>query len=258
MSLANFLLANAPFTLPHHLYSFVEGQTPLSTNRAVFSSLAGYLALIFGIQAALKHRPSCAHRINPLFQVYNLMVSTGSLLLLVLLLEEIAPLIWRDGIFASICAETSWTPRMEFYYMVNYYFKYIEFLDTVFLAFKQKPLAFFHVFHHSATALLCYSQLLGRTSISWTVIVLNLAIHVLMYYYYYATAGGARLWLINTLLRHTTPAFFLTLATVLGLEERYSSAAGCSPLTSAHEKDSSKAKRKTNAVSKGSAANETS
>jgi hypothetical protein len=30
--------------------------------------------------------------------------------------------------------------RMEFYYMINYYFKYLELLDTVFLAFKKKPL----------------------------------------------------------------------------------------------------------------------
>jgi hypothetical protein len=29
---------------------------------------------------------------------------------------------------------------MEFYYMINYYFKYLELLDTVFLALKKKPL----------------------------------------------------------------------------------------------------------------------
>lgn len=29
---------------------------------------------------------------------------------------------------------------MEFYYMINYYFKYLELIDTVFLAAKKKPL----------------------------------------------------------------------------------------------------------------------
>ncbi|KAF7357190.1 Elongation of fatty acids protein [Mycena sanguinolenta] len=192
MSLADLLLANAPSTLPPHLYSFILGQTPLSANTVVFGTLAGYLALIFGIQAAMKNHPP--QRLTTLFQAHNIILSAGSLLLLVLLLEEIVPIIWKAGIFNAMCAEASWTPRMEFYYMINYYLKYLELLDTVFLAFKKKPLSFLHVFHHSATALLCYSQLIGKTSSSWIIISLNLTVHVVMYYYYYATAGGAKMW----------------------------------------------------------------
>jgi len=108
--------------------------------------------------------------------------------------EEIAPILWKGGLFFAMCNDDAWTPRLEFYYMINYYFKYLELIDTVFLAIKKKPLAFLHVFHHSATALLCYTQLNGRTSVSWVPIVLNLWVHVVMYYYYYATAAGRKIW----------------------------------------------------------------
>jgi len=135
-----------------------------------------------------------AQKLTVLFQAHNIFLSAGSLVLLVLMLEEMIPILWKRGLFSAMCADKSWTTRMEFYYLINYAFKYLELIDTIFLALKKKPLAFLHVYHHSATALLCYSQLDGKTSISWVVISLNLMVHVVMYYYYYATAGGARIW----------------------------------------------------------------
>lgn len=191
--LADFLLRYGSFpSLPKYLTSYVPAQTPLSTTPAVMATLVSYLVTIFGIQAFMKNKQP--QKLNTLFQAHNVFLSSGSLLLLVLMLEEIAPIYWKNGFFFAICHQDAWTPRMEFYYMINYYFKYIELIDTIFLALKKKPLAFLHVFHHSATALLCFSQLNGKTSISWTVITLNLTVHVIMYYYYYATAGGAKIW----------------------------------------------------------------
>ncbi|KAM6501576.1 GNS1/SUR4 membrane protein [Amanita muscaria] len=190
--LADFLVSHFPFQLPAHYTSYVPGKTPLSTSSSVMTTLISYLVVIFGIQAIMKDQKP--QKLTTLFRAHNLILTSGSFILLALMVEEIFPLYWKNGLFHVLCSEESWTPRLEVYYIINYYFKYIELIDTVFLALKKKPLQFLHVFHHSATALLCFSQLNGRTSISWVVITLNLAVHVVMYYYYYATAGGARFW----------------------------------------------------------------
>ncbi|KAF9037454.1 elongase [Panaeolus papilionaceus] len=191
-SLADFLLALSPYRLPTHVQSWVRGESPLSTDQVVVTSLVTYLVTIFSIQWFMKDKK--ALKLMTLFQIHNAILSSGSALLLALILEDIAPKIWNHGFYYALCSEHSWSSRIEFYYMINYYFKYLELLDTVFLVLKKKPLQFLHVFHHSATALLCYTQLNGKTSGSWAAIVMNLAVHVIMYYYYYATAGGAKFW----------------------------------------------------------------
>lgn len=191
--LADFLLTVVPKdTIPTYLKTYIPGESPLSTWPVVTTALASYLAIIFGIREIMKDRSP--QRLNTLFRIHNAFLSVGSLILLVLMMEEVGSIRLTNTTYGTMCDETSWTERLEFYYMINYYFKYIELFDTVFLALKKKPLAFLHVFHHSATALLCFVQLNGKTSVSWVVISLNLAVHVIMYYYYFATAGGAKIW----------------------------------------------------------------
>jgi fatty acid elongase 3 len=106
--LADFLLSWIPFRLPHYLTSYVVGQTPLSTTPVVVTTLAGYLAVIFGIQAFMTNRQP--YKLTTLFQIHNVILSSGSALLLVLMLEEIWPQFWSLGPHNAFCSVEAWTP----------------------------------------------------------------------------------------------------------------------------------------------------
>ena len=107
-SLADFLLTYAPLpTLPYHLTHYVPGVTPFSTQPAVVGALVGYLVIIFGIREIMRTRQP--RGLNLLFQAHNLILSSGSAVLLALMLEEILPIYWKHGVFYAICGRPAWT-----------------------------------------------------------------------------------------------------------------------------------------------------
>ncbi|AGO10887.1 AaceriAFR624Wp [[Ashbya] aceris (nom. inval.)] len=183
-------LSNGKF-VPHE-FRFIPGQLPLSELPQVLAAIATYYVVIFGGRALLQR--SEPFKLNALFQLHNLFLTTVSLGILVLMVEQLVPIIARQGLFYAICNIGAWTQPMVTLYYMNYIVKYIEFIDTVFLVLKHKKLTFLHTYHHGATALLCYTQLMGTTSISWVPITLNLAVHVVMYWYYFLAARGIRVW----------------------------------------------------------------
>ncbi|KAG2115566.1 GNS1/SUR4 membrane protein [Suillus cothurnatus] len=191
--LSDLLLSIVPAdSIPAYLKSYIPGVSPFSTWPVVSTVIVSYLVFIFTAREVMKDLPS--FKLQTLFKFHNALLSAGSLVLLLLITEEVVSVWMNVGTYDSVCAPSSWTDRLELYYIVNYYFKYYEFLDTLFLVLKKKPLTFLHVFHHSSTALLAFVQLNGKLSPSWTVVSINLLVHVVMYYYYYATAGGSKFW----------------------------------------------------------------
>ena len=171
---------------------FDRGTTPLSTLTSALSWIALYYIIVFGGRELMHDR--APFKLKKAFIIHNLYLTIISGILLGLFLQQIVPQLWNEGLYENICGESGWTNKLVILYYLNYLTKYLELLDTVFLVLKKKPLTFLHTYHHGATALLCYTQLVGQTSVSWVPITLNLTVHVVMYWYYFQSARGIRVW----------------------------------------------------------------
>lgn len=174
-------------------FKFVPFETPMSTLKSTSIFIVVYYAVIFGGREMMRNREP--FKLKTLFLIHNFVLTAVSAILLALYIEQLLPTVVRGGIFHAICHyEGGWTQQLVVLYYLTYLTKYLELLDTVFLFLKKKPLTFLHCYHHGATALLCYTQLIGSTAVSWVPITLNLMVHVVMYWYYFQSARGVRIW----------------------------------------------------------------
>ncbi|KAI9011704.1 fatty acid elongase [Hyaloraphidium curvatum] len=173
------------FGTSHREFRFEPGVTFLSTWQQVVIGAAIYLTIVLGGRELMKRRE--AFQLKWLFVVHNVVLVAASGLLLALMLEILVPMISQHGLRWSVCEPGAYDLRLVPFYYFNYLIKWWEFIDTFFLVLKKKPLEFLHVYHHAATMVLTYSQMVGYTAVQWVPITINLLVHVIMYYYYART-----------------------------------------------------------------------
>ncbi|KAJ9078727.1 Fatty acyl-CoA elongase/Polyunsaturated fatty acid specific elongation enzyme [Entomophthora muscae] len=150
--------------VPASEFEFIPGVTFMSTYREVFVVCISYLIVIFGGQLLMRNRKPIEMAF--LFRIHNAFLTALSFGLWILLLENTIPLLLNEGPFNAVCSPNSFTQRLELLYYINYLTKFYELFDTCFLVIRKKNLEFLHWYHHSMTALLCFTQLEGRTSVS--------------------------------------------------------------------------------------------
>jgi hypothetical protein len=155
-----------------------------------------YCAAVQGVQVHVREqgRP---YGLRTCVIVHNAALAAVSAWLLGEMLLQLWRMFTEEGPWDAFCDPTGrWTlsGRMVWLLYLNYLLKYVELGDTIWLALRGKPTPFLHVYHHSATLVLCLTQLRGATSPQWFVVSINLAVHVLMYSYYALQTAGIDVW----------------------------------------------------------------
>ena len=91
----------------------------------------------------------------------------------------------KGGFIHSVCLVKPFsTTTMTFWSSLFILSKILEFGDTLFLTLRKAPLTFLHVYHHLTVAIYAWYGGVDRSSVIQWFIVMNLAVHSLMYTYF--------------------------------------------------------------------------
>ncbi|KAJ7547288.1 hypothetical protein O6H91_08G078500 [Diphasiastrum complanatum] len=80
--------------------------------------------------------------------------------------------------------------RVFFWSYIYYLSKFYEFLDTVIVILRKKPLTFLHVFHHATVVIMCFNWLEYSQSLHIIGLLTNTGVHVIMYLYFLLCSLG--------------------------------------------------------------------
>jgi len=70
--------------------------------------------------------------------------------------------------------------------------KFPELIDTFFIVIHKKPLIFLHWYHHITVLLYCWHSYVTKAPAGIFFVVMNYAVHSIMYFYYFLMAVGVK------------------------------------------------------------------
>ena len=118
---------------------------------------------------------------------HNVLMAAFSFVMTVLAVSHLAQRSWTPH--GQLCEEASPAPKLVYAWYAS---KFAEWIDSMLLLAQNKPLSSLHYNHHATTATVVASHFVGRavrTSIFDWPLLLNAAVHTLMYAYYAAPSA---------------------------------------------------------------------
>ncbi|KJE93158.1 fatty acid elongase [Capsaspora owczarzaki ATCC 30864] len=188
-------------------FQYQQRITPLHAMWVPVTAVTCYAIGIFTLKRFVmdkRDKPVDGKFIQVLMFLHNGFLSAWSLVMLLKISTQIATTgynafvsetdtvnecLWCDSNKAQVQNN-----ELYFWYHVFYISKFYEFIDTVFIVIRKKPLIFLHYYHHIITLLLCWVTMDDQLAPQWICIATNTLVHVFMYYFYMVQSAGFSVW----------------------------------------------------------------
>lgn len=216
------------FDIPRFLRLFFHGENnfPYKEGQKFFSDHTDfiaqmsvlYLILIFGLKRLMKNREPFDLKIS--LAAWNFSLAVFSAVAAFRLLTEFFSVIIYKGLFNSYCYSYDFLKDASGYwawmFMVS---KLFEFIDTIFIVLRKRPLIFLHWYHHVLTFIYTWVSHISSPGYSRYGASINSAVHALMYSYYFVKALDLNVPIIVSkwLTRIQISQFLISLAMLLHL-----------------------------------------
>lgn len=123
--------------------------------------------------------------LNNIKYCYNFFMAVLSLYMLYLVVTANIETKKFYSIYGMLCSSYGENKTIRYASRLFLYSKYIEWLDTLFLVYYNKPVSNLHYYHHMSTAFLTYMNIIEYPSPSLIVFMgSNCLVHYFMYLYY--------------------------------------------------------------------------
>jgi elongation of very long chain fatty acids protein 6 len=150
-----------------------------------------YLPTVFGLKQYMENRKP--YNLQVPLVCWNFGLAIFSLYGAIVTVPPALGRIQKTGMLAAICDNSCYlhpASGMVLYFNLS---KMPEFVDTIFLRLRKKPVIFLHWYHHIVTMIYCwYGNQLGTffNCSGWYFASMNLTVHAIMYTYYGLAAMG--------------------------------------------------------------------
>ncbi|KAI1304132.1 putative fatty acid elongation protein 3 [Halotydeus destructor] len=174
----------------------------------LYAILATYVVTVFSLKYIMRNHAPFDLK-TPLI-LWNISLALFSTLGAARVVPEAVALFQREGIRGTRCNDGARHGVVGYWTLVFMLSKIPEFVDTLFIVLRKKPLIFLHYYHHVETCWLCFFGYPTYSPMARWPVLMNYPVHSLMYTYYALRALNIR-----------TPKYFQVFVTVMQTSQMF-------------------------------------